>query len=58
MIDRAVKPKAERAATEAMTLGADTLYQEEKFIEDLRQRAIAPHVSQYTQPATIWPRIV
>jgi transposase len=50
MIDRAVKPKAERAATEAMTLGADTLYQEEKFIEDLRQRAIAPHVSQYTQP--------
>ena len=50
MIDRAVKPKADRATGEATTLGADTLYQEEKFIADLRQRDIAPHVSEYTQP--------
>ena len=49
MIDRAVKPKEDRATGKAMTLGADTLYQEEKFIEDLRQREIAPHVSEYTQ---------
>jgi hypothetical protein len=49
MIDRAVKPKKDRAAGKAMTLGADTLYQEETFIEDLRQREIAPHVSEYTQ---------
>jgi transposase len=49
MIDRAVKPKKDRAVGEAMTLGADTLYQEGKFLDDLRQREIAPHVSAYTQ---------
>jgi transposase len=49
MVDRAVKPPQERAPDEKMTLGADTLYQEETFIEDLRKRAIAPHVSEYTQ---------
>ncbi|MGC9223917.1 MAG: hypothetical protein ACP5E2_08325, partial [Terracidiphilus sp.] len=50
MLDRAVKAKEDRLAGEAMTLGDDTLYREEKFIEDLRQRSIAPHVSEYTQP--------
>jgi hypothetical protein len=30
-------------------LGADTQYQDEKFIEALRQRAIAPHVSEYVK---------
>ncbi len=49
MLDRAVKPKAERLVDEAMTLGTDTLYQQQKFIGDLRQRGIAPHVSEYTQ---------
>jgi transposase len=33
----------------ALTLGADTQYQEEKFIAGLRQRAVAPHVSEYTK---------
>jgi hypothetical protein len=32
-----------------VTLGADTQYQDEKFIEALRQRAIAPHVSEYVK---------
>ena len=49
LLDRVVKPKVERAPDEAMTLGADTQYQEEKFIEALREREIAPHVSEYTQ---------
>lgn len=49
MVDRAVKPLPERSGEEKMTLGADTIYQEETFIEDLRQRAIAPHIREYTR---------
>jgi transposase len=30
-----------------ITLGADTQYQEEKFIQALRDRGVAPHVSEY-----------
>jgi transposase len=52
MLDRAVAPKQERDAELEITLGADTLYQEEKFIEALRQRAVAPHVSEYTQESS------
>jgi transposase len=52
MLDRTVAPKQERGAELEITLGADTLYQEEKFIEDLRQRAVAPHVSEYTQESS------
>ena len=48
MVDEAVRPWAERAPGEAITLGADTQYQEEKFIEALRERQIAPHISEYT----------
>jgi transposase len=49
MLDRTVAPQPERAAELEITLGADTLYQEEKFIAALRDRAVAPHVSEYTQ---------
>ena len=49
MLDRTVAPKPERAAELEITLGADTLYQEEKFIEALRDREVAPHISEYTQ---------
>ena len=48
LIDTAVTPKDERAPEADLTLGADTQYQEQKFIEALRQREIAPHVSEYT----------
>jgi len=47
MLDRTVKPKSERRPEQQITLGADTQYQEGKFIEDLRGRAVAPHVSEY-----------
>jgi transposase len=36
-------PRAERK----ITLGADTQYQEERFVQALRDRGVAPHVSEY-----------
>jgi transposase len=48
IIDEVVVPQEERAPEKEITLGADTQYQDSKFIEALRQRAIAPHVSEYT----------
>lgn len=44
MLDRTVRPHAQ-----AVTLGADTGYQEPTFITDLRRRGVAPHVSEYVK---------
>ena len=52
MLDRTVAPKQNRDAALELTLGADTLYQEERFVEALRERAVAPHVSEYTQESS------
>ena len=41
-----------------ITLGADKLYQEQKFIEGLRQRGIAPHVAEYEKASTNWPNFL
>jgi len=49
LLDRTVERKSERAPEQEITLGADTLYQEEKFVAALREREIAPHVSEYTK---------
>jgi transposase len=49
LLDRVVVPKEERNPEQQITLGADTQYQEEKFIEALRQREVAPHVSEYVK---------
>ena len=49
MLDRTVAPKDERNSERKMTLGADTQYQDEKFVQGLRDRGVAPHVSEYTQ---------
>lgn len=49
MLDRTVAGKEKRAPEQEVTLGADTQYQEEKFVQGLRHRGIAPHVSEYTQ---------
>ena len=46
------------ASPQPITLGADKLYQEEKFIEALRQRGIAPHVAEYEKPSTHWPNFL
>ena len=48
MVDEAVRPKSQRRPDEKMTLGADTQYQDRKFVEALRRRGIAPHISEYT----------
>lgn len=48
MLDRAVKAGQRRPAEQAVTLGADTQYQDIQFIGHLRQRGIRPHVSEYT----------
>ena len=48
MLDEVV-PKPRRPLGQAITLGADTQYQDEKFIAALRERAVAPHVSEYTK---------
>src|SRR5271157_1370612 len=41
-----------------ITLGADKLYQEEKFIAALRERNIAPHVAEYEKVSTHWPNFL
>ncbi len=49
MLDRTVAAKEKRPAGQKITLGADTQYQDGKFVQDLRDREVAPHVSEYTQ---------
>jgi len=41
-------------AMAAITLGADKLYQEEKFIVELRRRKVIPHVAEYESNEQ-WP---
>ena len=48
LLDRVVGSKQQRSAKQ-ITLGVDTQYQEGKFIEALRQREVAPHVSEYVK---------
>lgn len=43
MLDRSVASGPERQAT----LGADTQYQEAEFVQALRDREVAPHISEY-----------
>jgi hypothetical protein len=48
MVDaRGRSPDPVRAERNPITLGADKLYQEEKFIAGLRQRGVVPHVAEY-----------
>jgi transposase len=49
MVDQVIPAPEQRRAGQAITLGADTQYQDAKFIAALRERAVAPHVSEYTQ---------
>ncbi|EQD67829.1 transposase, IS5 family, partial [mine drainage metagenome] len=49
MLDAVVAPPSERAAELGITPGADTQYQEAKFIEGLREREVAPRVSEYVK---------
>ncbi len=49
LLDRVVPAVDKRKPGQEITLGADTLYQEKPFIQDLRDRKVAPHVSEYTK---------
>jgi len=49
MLDRALALRAEPGAAERITLGADTGYQQERFVQALRKRKVAPHVSEYVK---------
>jgi transposase len=48
LLDRVTGAAAKRAEKQ-ITLGADTQYQETTFIEGLRKRKVAPHVSEYVE---------
>jgi transposase len=48
MLDRVVGSKWKRLS-KRITLGADTSYQEKEFIQALRERKVAPHVSEYVK---------
>jgi transposase len=48
LLDQVIGPSHQRQA-KRITLGADTQFQDGKFIQDLRDREVAPHVSEYTQ---------
>jgi transposase len=52
MLDRTLPPKEERTAEQEITVGADTLYQDSQFVQDLRHRGVAPHVSEYKQQSS------
>jgi transposase len=52
MLDRTLESKNRRRAEQEITLGADTLYQDSKFVQDLRDRGVAPHVSEYTEKSS------
>jgi transposase len=51
MLDRTLAPR-ERDTEQEITLGADTLYQDSHFVQDLRDRRVAPHVSEYTEQSS------
>ncbi len=46
--DKAV-PSYQGAPEQEITLGADTQYQDAQFVQDLRDRGVAPHVSEYVK---------
>jgi hypothetical protein len=49
LLDRATSAAGERKPEQKITLGADTGYQEKGFVSALREREIAPHVSEYVK---------
>jgi transposase len=52
-----LRPEKVPRANQRITLGADKLYQERKFIEGLRQRRVVPHVAEYERSAH-WPNFL
>ncbi len=53
LLDRALPAADARKPEHAITLGADTQYQDAGFVQKLRERQVAPHVSEYTKGANL-----
>ena len=51
MLDEVLGPRGQHAAEAEITLGADTQYQDPTFIAALRDRGVAPHISEYRKGA-------
>jgi transposase len=49
LLDRTIPAVGQRQAKQEITLGADTGYQEKEFLNALRKRQVAPHVSEYVK---------
>jgi hypothetical protein len=49
LLDRTIPVVGPRKANQKITLGADTGYQEKEFLNALRKREVAPHVSEYVK---------
>jgi len=47
LLDSVVAQQHERNPAHRVTLGADAQYQEEQFVQALRQRQVAPHIAEY-----------
>ncbi|MGA2720619.1 MAG: IS5 family transposase [Candidatus Acidiferrales bacterium] len=45
--ERGRRPDRVNEQTRRITLGADKLYQEEKFVAELRKRKVIPHIAEY-----------
>jgi hypothetical protein len=54
MLDQVLGRKDAGGPEPVITLGADTQYQDAKFVAGLRQRGVAPHISEYTQGGNQW----
>ena len=52
--ERGRSPDRVNEGTRTITLGADKLYQEQRFIAELRKRKVVPHVAEY-EPNRHWP---
>lgn len=52
--ERGRSPERVNEGTRTITLGADKLYQEQRFIAELRKRKVVPHVAEY-EPNRHWP---
>jgi hypothetical protein len=49
LLDRTVAAKEKRKTEQKIALGADTQFQEEGFVQGLRDREVAPHISEYVK---------
>jgi len=52
--ERGRSPGQIHRQTPSITLGADKLYQERHFVEELRRRKVIPHIAEYQSNAA-WP---